>query len=260
MLLKLIDQKIRKAFSDSATQYEVLTGLQHEIGRDLIKRVQQREDCRRILDVGMGTGRMTNRLSFFFPEAKVVGIDFAPGMVAAAQAKYSGFGMLLADALHLPFLEDAFDIVVSNLVYQWADDLPKAFSEAHRVTKPGGTFSFTMFGHRTLQELFDSLQTVPSGNGGASLRRLPSREDVAATLAGSGFSGVKTDYELIKINFDDMFALLRWLKDIGANRPGQNVFVGREFLRRAGEYYRRKYHNRWGIYATFEVIWAEAYK
>ena len=33
MIIKLIDQKIRKAFSDAAMQYDVLSGLHKEIGR-----------------------------------------------------------------------------------------------------------------------------------------------------------------------------------------------------------------------------------
>ena len=44
MILKLIDNKIRRAFSNSALQYEALTGLHKEIGRELIQKVS--------LDVG----------------------------------------------------------------------------------------------------------------------------------------------------------------------------------------------------------------
>lgn len=260
MLINAIDQRIRKAFSDSAMQYEALTGLQHEIGRDLVKRIPQ-EECDTILDVGMGTGRMTNRLSFFFPDTRVIGMDFAPGMVKAAKKKYNGFGMLLADALCLPFKPETFGVVVSNLVYQWAADLPGAFEQVHRVTKPGGAFCFTLFGPRTLEELFASLKAVfPSGNGEGWQRRFAGSAEVAAALRQCGFVDVETDYELIKINFENMFALLRWLKNIGANRPREHAFIGRDILRQADEHYRRHYRTRWGVSATFEVIWAKARK
>ena len=86
MPIRYIDQKIRKAFSDAAVQYDVLTGLHKEIGRELIHKVKERE-CQRILDVGMGTGWLTNRLTYFFPESNVVGIDFASGMIEMAKQK-----------------------------------------------------------------------------------------------------------------------------------------------------------------------------
>ena len=99
MILDFIDQKIRKAFSDAAMQYDILAGLHKEIGRELIKKNISRENTNTILDVGMGTGWLTGKLSFYFPESKVVGIDFAPGMIKAAKDSEHTFTMIQADAL-----------------------------------------------------------------------------------------------------------------------------------------------------------------
>ena len=37
--------------------------------------------------------------------------------------------------------------------FQWLTDLSVAFDEVFRVLKPGGIFSFSLFGERTLHEL-----------------------------------------------------------------------------------------------------------
>ena len=42
------------------------------------------------------------------------------------------------DVRALTYHDDYFDVVVSSLVLMWIDDLPGAFREAFRVTRPGG--------------------------------------------------------------------------------------------------------------------------
>ena len=66
MPLQFIDQRIRNAFSDASIQYDVLTGMHKEIGRELVDKIKDHEPAQYILDVGMGTGWLTNRLTYFF--------------------------------------------------------------------------------------------------------------------------------------------------------------------------------------------------
>ena len=78
-------------------------------------------------------------------------------MLDVAASKHEDIGWVLADGNHLPFADDSFDILISNLAYQWARDLTQAFTEARRVLVPDGIFACTLFGYHTCQELFQSL-------------------------------------------------------------------------------------------------------
>ena len=127
MALNFIDQKIRKSFSDAAAQYDVLTGMHNEIGRELLKKVIDTDLTDSILDIGMGTGRLTRRLKFYFPESQVIGMDFAEGMIEIAKNKGGGEGIIQADAAALPFKSNSFNVIVSNLAFQWIRDLSSAF-------------------------------------------------------------------------------------------------------------------------------------
>jgi len=261
MILKFLDQKIRRAFSDSAIQYDVLAGLQKEIGRDLLARIPEEKTCGRILDIGMGTGYLTNKLCALFPEAHVVGIDFAAGMVASARRKYEGLTIIQGDAQALPFGAKVFDLAVSNLAYQWVVDLPAALKGVSGILQREGQLHATVFGHGTLSELFEALaHALPQEKGGAPavLRQMPFKMDVIEALQASGFRDFDVKSESIKTHFPDMFALLKWLKDIGANTPMAPVFLGKSTLARASEYYREKFNDQWGVYATFEVLWINA--
>jgi ubiquinone/menaquinone biosynthesis C-methylase UbiE len=94
------------------------------------------EPPKRVLDLGTGTGLAAFVAARRFPEAGVVGVDLAPGMVDQARrntapelAERVRFEQ--ADAAELPFADGAFDLV------QLANMIP-FFDELARVTAPGG--------------------------------------------------------------------------------------------------------------------------
>lgn len=63
-----------------------------------------------VLDLPCGTGRFTALLHGLAPV--VCGADLAPTMLAEARAKHPGARYLAADAVRLPFRDDAFDAVL----------------------------------------------------------------------------------------------------------------------------------------------------
>jgi len=263
MVFQLIDRKIRKAFSDAAIQYDVLTSMHKEIGRELLHKIIDTEKNERILDVGMGTGWLTKRVSFYFPESLIVGLDVAEGMVDIANEKKEGFHIIHAHAAHLPFQEGSFDIILSNLALQWIVDLKTVFQGCHISLKEGGRFHFTLFGYNTLNELFDCLQRVwqekKSGQA-LSVRRLPTMAEVDLYLQETGWRNIRVDYERIKVHFPSMMDLLKWIKAIGANSLSAQTYLGKDFFKRTNDLYNSSFRDRLGICATFEVIWAEAEK
>lgn len=256
-MLHLIDNKIRKAFSNAAFQYDILSSLHKEIGRELAKKVIDNDQCASILDIGMGTGWLTKKIAFYFPESRVIGIDFADGMVEYANKDRDGFDIIQADALKMPFQSESFDIIVSNLAFQWIADLPKAFSHCYNCLTDNGKIFITMFGYETFRELFESLE---NGKQSFSIKRLEKKERVAEILEKSDFKNIHLDYERIKVHFPNMNDLVKWIKDIGANTLPKELYVGKELLAQANEYYDEHFRDRFGIYATFEVIWIEANK
>ena len=207
----------------------------------------------------MGTGYLTNKLVHYFPEAKITGLDFAEGMVEEAKKNSEGFTVVQADASAVPFEDDTFDLIVSNLAYQWIADLSRAFGEAHRVLKRQGTFYFTIFGYETLKELFMCLRNIPSGkqfNG----RRLASADQIGQALSEKGFKEISVQSEHIKVHFGCVTDLLKWLKGIGANRLAEDIPIGKEWLSQLETEYAKKFSDRFGIFTTLEVIWVEGKK
>lgn len=161
--------KIRQAFSASSRRYEALSGLQKDVGRRLLGKWKSGADKSVVLDVGAGTGWMTQYLSRTSPAANIFVLDAAWGMAEQARKRDPNWQIVVGDAGALPFRPRMFDLVISNLAYQWVGNLAQAFRESAACLKNGGTFCFSMFGQRTLEELFTAFTVVFSSRetGGA---------------------------------------------------------------------------------------------
>jgi len=259
MAIDLIDNKIQNAFSKSAVQYDVLAKLHREIGRELIKKISPIFPCTAVLDVGMGTGWFTEKLSHIFSEGAVIGLDFSSGMIDAARKVKGSFQIVQAKAQALPFKDETFDIITSNLAYQWMD-LGTTFADCHRALKKDGTLSVTMFARETLNELFIALEQCIKNKDAFTIHRLASEEDIRSAIVTAGFHEIHITSERIKVRFPDFLSLVKWIKDIGANALERDFYVGRDLLTRTAEYYENNYKDRLGIFATFEVVWLTAQK
>jgi malonyl-CoA O-methyltransferase len=251
-MLKTIHNKIQQGFSAAAKQYDLNTRLHRDIADKLFARVITELEPSTLLDVGCGTGYLTGALKNHFPLAKVTGLDFAQGMIDVARSKHEGIDWILADGNDLPFADGNFDVVVSNLAYQWAGNLARAFFEAKRVMASNGIFACTLFGYNTCQELFQSLNE--SRPGAVQFTRLPDQSQVLEALVASGFENPKVDSEQMRIEFKDMHELLAWFKAIGANHLPRDGYLGREMMSQTVAIYRTNFPYLQGIGATFEVI------
>ncbi len=96
------------------------------------------------LDVATGTGGFAIEMARLAPDAVICGLDISRGMVDVANARVERRGLrgtvhlLLGDAVKLPFPDGTFDFTVSAYLLRNVGDLPAAFDEMARVTKPGG--------------------------------------------------------------------------------------------------------------------------
>lgn len=240
--------KIQLAFSKAAKDYDRFSQLHREVADELLAGIAAFPQT--ILDIGCGTGYLTTKLKERFAQSQIIGLDFAPGMLEVARLKNSKIDWLLADSCDLPFPSEKFDLVVSNLAYQWVEDLAQVFSEARRILSPGGIFTATLFGYHSCQELFDVLDQA----GGLQVDRLPSVSQVNEALFNSGFEHPQVKTEIRRIDFSDMYELIAWLKSIGANNLSHEGFLGRGLLAKAAELYKEQFSYKEGIATSFEVI------
>jgi SAM-dependent methyltransferase len=92
------------------------------------------------LDVGCGTGALTETVLAFSDPSHVVGVDTSEGFLANARARIAGTrsDFCVGDAHSLPFPDHSFDAVVSGLALNFVPDPGRAAAEFARVAVPGG--------------------------------------------------------------------------------------------------------------------------
>lgn len=96
----------------------------------------------RILDVGCGTGEISERLLELFPEASLLGIDLEPAHLERARqrsARFRGRAQFeKGDALELPLPDGTFDLVVCRHLVQAVPDPARVVRELARVVRRQG--------------------------------------------------------------------------------------------------------------------------
>ncbi|WP_319826388.1 class I SAM-dependent methyltransferase [Thalassovita sp.] len=97
----------------------------------------------RVLDAGCGPGYVAACASLLGASAE--GVDFAQGMVDQARVQFPQLSFAKADIENLPFPDQAFDAVLSNIVLFHVTDPARTIAESFRVLKPGGRFVFSQW-------------------------------------------------------------------------------------------------------------------
>lgn len=95
----------------------------------------------RWLDVGCGTGALTEAVLETLAPAEVVGVDPSPAYIAYARQRIHDprVRFEIGDALDLPVPSGSFDAVVSGLVINFVSDPAGAVASMARAARSGGT-------------------------------------------------------------------------------------------------------------------------
>ena len=214
-----------------------------------------------VLDVGCGTGfpliELAERLG---PDCRLHGIDPWSGALARAREKITAWGISNVTlhegcAVGMPFPENTFDLIVSNLGLNNFENAAAAIRECRRVARTGAALALTtnLQGHmqefyavfadivhgdsETTQRLNDHVEhraTTKSARdlleaGGFSIRRVVERQASMRFLNGSALF----NHHFIKLGFLDgwrqvagenqeqvLTMLLRHLNEL-ANQQGE---------------------------------------
>jgi ubiquinone/menaquinone biosynthesis C-methylase UbiE len=159
----VIKQKVQQGYDTSSDFYDDAVGQVYVQYANHLLRDLTIPDNPTALDVGCGTGIATFQLlNKCQGQGQFYGIDLSPGMIVQATQKavhdgYTNCIFQQGDAEHLPFPNNMFDLVISNVVLQWIHDKRQALSEMYRVLTPGGQVALRFGAKGAFQESFQLL-------------------------------------------------------------------------------------------------------
>lgn len=132
---------VKGAFAKIADRY-VVTNHVLSLGTDIlwrkkVGRLVRAWNPESVLDVATGTGDLALEIQRKCPQAKVLGTDFCPEMLAHA-TKSGVMETQVADAMNLPFGDGEFDVVTVAFGLRNMESWEGALREMRRVIRPGG--------------------------------------------------------------------------------------------------------------------------
>ncbi len=265
MSKKIFDKPaIKRAFGRAADDYTNHARLQAEVADRLLERLDGLKfEPKTVIDLGCGPGVQAKALSQRFDNARVVAMDWSLPMLARAGAERGWlrkrFERVAADANALPLADSSIDLLYSNLMLQWCDDLPALLNGFRRILKPGGLVLFSTFGPDTLVELREAWRKVDKQ---PHVSPFADVQTIGDAMMRAGFGEPVLDTDWITTTYTKPRALLDELKAIGATYAGsdrQRGLTGPRKLRALLAAYEATRMNS-GLYpATWEVVYASAW-
>lgn len=261
---RLDKERTREDFNGAAQAYDDTAVLQRSVSDRLIERLDLIVlQPGRVLDLGSGTGRSAHKLARRFRRARLIQADFAINMLRTARHRtsplFSRHSFVCTEAEQLPLVDACFELVFSNLMLQWCSDPARVFQEVCRALKPGGLFIFSTLGPDTLYELRDSWNSVDES---IHVNAFIDMHDLGDALMHGGFEHPVMETEYFELTYRDVFALMRDLKQLGANNANlgrRHTLTGKGRLQgMIAEYEKIRRDNK--LPATYEVIYGHAWK
>src|SRR5210317_796740 len=91
------------------------------------------------IDIGCGTGGLTELVARTLQPSSVLGVDTAEGFIEVARTRVKNAEFLVGSADDLELQNDSVDYAVSGLVLNFVPDPLAVLSEMARVVRPGGS-------------------------------------------------------------------------------------------------------------------------
>ena len=258
MQILVHSEEIAQSFSAAANSYERWANPQRLTARRLADLLSRQGNVNSILDVGCGTGFLTQLLFEHYPDIRILGIDVAPGMVEICRERWAhvrSVSFHVADAERFD-PKQSFDLIASSFCFQWFNARMQSVCRLARMLNPGGMFAVAVPVAGSLVELIESYQSV-------FCEELPglkyaSAKDYIDTLSGAGLKLLFAKEEMVQSIYKSGLDALRSFKRIGASFKHHRGYTPRSAseVQKISRYYERHYALADGnVPLTYQVLY-----
>lgn len=255
----MIDKQVlQKHFSRNARNYDRYANVQKKMANELLNINSNMNSnmsaltsctnhgCIDILDIGCGTGYLTELLLESYPNARITAVDIAPGMIEYAKEKFVDRNVeFLCLDIEEADINKKYDLIISNATFQWFNNLEETIEKLGKMLKNSGMLAFSTFGNLTFNELERSYQIAsakletkiespPTQKflSPEAILRICKRKLISTSAERFEFSSTEN---IEQESFNTVRDFLDSLKKIGANNCNNhqklNIALTREMLK-----------------------------
>ncbi|GCD58450.1 biotin synthesis protein [Acetobacter pasteurianus NBRC 3280] len=202
---------------DAAEKYDQAATVQRVAARELFQRIHTcmaGKKPLRILEIGCGTGLLTEHLRACWPDADILATDFAPNMLARAKSRLGESVSYHQMDAATPDVNGPFDLICGNLIMQWLPEPAKALRTLAEILAPGGVLAVSTL----LDGTFAEWQQACAQEGQHAATPVYPELANAQNWRPSAFSGGWVEQDIVQA-FADGLDFVRHLKATGASTP-----------------------------------------
>jgi malonyl-CoA O-methyltransferase len=256
-----VSHSIPARFAAAAQTYHEESVLQRAVAEELADSMLPRDGIDSILEIGCGTGFLTELLRGRFPYAHIDAVDIARPMIDLARARIGECGRVrwhAADARHFRLDRD-FPLIVSSSALHWMAPLSGTVKRLAGMLRPGGCFASALMTEGTLGELHAAREDLfPDKTAPVCL---PSAEEFLGAIAEAGLRILGSRQQVVREHYDSAHAFFLSLNRqgvTGAANSGRKL-LNRTELRKLIGYYDRKFAApSGGVLATYRILYITA--
>lgn len=273
---------IRRQFNRSAAgsydkHAQVQRSMADRLAKKLLKAADQEETTRlNIVEIGCGTGTLTEMLVNDWPGASITALDIAPAMIEAAEQRVKASDESGCSSSRVRFLHadvekwapdapaESFDFIVANACFQWLSRPSETLENLRRLLRPNGLLVFTTFGPDTFRELHEAFDAVYRASGIEPQRHglsFQSPTEWHSLLEEAGFSTIQFERAIQTEKYASAKDFLHSVKAVGASTSEAAVLRGlstRQLFAGMYKEYENKFSIPEGVTATYDLLFIQA--
>lgn len=235
---------IKKQFEKSMNDYNKNATVQDLMAsKMIIELVKVSDNFETILELGSGTGLLTKRLAKHIKFSKFYANDLIEKSKFYIQKIVPSAVFLTGNALKIKPPKKA-DLIISNAMFQWFDNLEKAIEIVKNSLNKDGILAFSTFTPSNFKEITDVT--------GLSLQ-YKSESEIKEILTRQGFEILYCESFYEELNFKTPLELLAHMKKTGVNSLSESTWTVKK-IKDFCENFSKKYPQTKLTYSPLIVI------
>lgn len=204
-------QQHRDRWADSLDKYDFL--FKHSVQDIIAKASFHKSNYESVLDLGCRTGHFAKLAHKAIKFNALYQADLSKKMLDRASNI-----RIQCDEEHLPFADNVFDLVVSNLNLHWLNNVPGTIQQIKSALKPDGIFIASFIGGDSLKSLRDLLIKTEMSLGakvGFHISPMITADSIASLMERAGFKRIVVEKDAVQVQYSSVSSLLRDLRRMG---------------------------------------------
>jgi malonyl-CoA O-methyltransferase len=256
-------RSVTARFSAAAQTYHNESNLQRDVAQRLSSWMLPLDNVGSVLEVGCGTGFLTELLRTNFPGAVIHALDIARPMIDLARERIGECAQMrwyVADARQ--FLADAFfPLIISSSALHWMTPIAETLKRLAGMLASGGSLVSALMVKGTCEELHSARrQLFPSKTGPVCL---PPAEEILEAIVAAGLTIESDRQEVLRERYDSACGFLASLNRQGVTGVANTgcSLLNRTELRKLIGYYDHEFADpAGGVFASYRVLYVKARK